>query len=256
MGLTKLAIKLAIPLPKVDSFGKYLFVGPHPDDIEIGAGATVSKLVKKGKKVTFLIACDGRFGDGASGGIKDDELAELRRKETIASAQKLGVTDVRFLDLCDGAGYTFDELVSKLAVEIGKIKPDIIFAPDALSRSETHEDHVNVGKAVRYLANFGPYAGIMAKNYGAESADIKALALYMTARPNKFLRVSGDDFKAQLEALKLHASQYPAGSADYSSIVLYLKLRSVEYGLKHFTAHAEGFRIYDRTRMHCLPEAD
>ena len=41
MGITKLAIKFAAPFPKVQSFNRYLFVGPHPDDSEIGAGATV-----------------------------------------------------------------------------------------------------------------------------------------------------------------------------------------------------------------------
>ncbi|MBQ9863559.1 MAG: PIG-L family deacetylase, partial [Lachnospiraceae bacterium] len=62
MGLTSLALKIATPIPKIESFENYLFIGPHPDDIEIGAGATVSKLVKLGKKVSFLICLDGRFG--------------------------------------------------------------------------------------------------------------------------------------------------------------------------------------------------
>ena len=34
MGLTKLALKIAAPAPKIESFSRYLFIGPHPDDIE------------------------------------------------------------------------------------------------------------------------------------------------------------------------------------------------------------------------------
>ena len=46
MGLTRTIVNLAIKNQKIESFNTYLFIGPHPDDIEIGAGATVSKLIK------------------------------------------------------------------------------------------------------------------------------------------------------------------------------------------------------------------
>ena len=106
MGLTKLAMKIAAPVPKIETFTKYLFIGPHPDDIEIGCGATAAKLAAEGKQVTFLILADGRYGDGNSNGIKGDELAALRKNESIDSAERLGVKDVRFLDLCDGGFMT------------------------------------------------------------------------------------------------------------------------------------------------------
>jgi len=49
MGLTKLILKFAAPLPNIENYQRYLFIGPHPDDIEIGAGATVAKLAASGK---------------------------------------------------------------------------------------------------------------------------------------------------------------------------------------------------------------
>ena len=48
MSLTRLALRFAAPVPQVESFHRYLFVGPHPDDIEIGAGATAAKLTAGG----------------------------------------------------------------------------------------------------------------------------------------------------------------------------------------------------------------
>ena len=39
MSLTRLALRIAAPAPQVEDYQRYLFVGPHPDDIEIGAGA-------------------------------------------------------------------------------------------------------------------------------------------------------------------------------------------------------------------------
>ena len=38
MSLTSLALSLAAPLPRIEQYERYLFLGPHPDDIEIGAG--------------------------------------------------------------------------------------------------------------------------------------------------------------------------------------------------------------------------
>ena len=99
MGLTKLALKFAAPFPKVDSFERYLFVGPHPDDIEIGAGATVAALAAQGKSICFLICTDGRYGNvNLKDDVSEDELADIRKQEAIRSAAALGVTDVRFWD--------------------------------------------------------------------------------------------------------------------------------------------------------------
>ena len=39
MSLTRLVLKYAAPVPQLCEYDTYLFVGPHPDDIEIGAGA-------------------------------------------------------------------------------------------------------------------------------------------------------------------------------------------------------------------------
>ena len=45
-------LKRAVPVPKLTSFDKFLFVGPHPDDIELACGGTVATLTKLGKQVT------------------------------------------------------------------------------------------------------------------------------------------------------------------------------------------------------------
>ena len=83
MSLTRLALRAAAPVPGVEGFSRYLFVGPHPDDIEIGAGATVSRLTAMGKKVTFLICTDGRFGDGCTG-LRGEEIPLLARILAVA----------------------------------------------------------------------------------------------------------------------------------------------------------------------------
>lgn len=256
MSLTKHILKFAAPLPKIESFDRFLFIGPHPDDIEIGAGATAAKLASLGKQVCFLICIDGRYGDGhVKNIISRKELIALRQEEAIKSASVLGVTDVRFLNLCDGGFYKQNDLIQKIASVVGDFKPDVIFAPDPCVTSECHIDHINVGNAARQIAYFAPYSGIM-KKYGAKKAPVKALAYYMTAKPTQFIKTSGF-LKKQLQAIFCcHLSQFPKGCDDAKSITMYLKLRSLNYGLLHFASCAEGFRVLGVTQMHCLPEAE
>ena len=254
MSLTKLALKIAAPVPKVETFTRYLFIGPHPDDIEIGCGATAARLAAEGKQVTFLIMTDGRYGDGFSDGIKGDELVSLRKKESIASAERLGVKDVRFLDLCDGGFYDYEEMLRGIAKTAGECRPDLIFAPDPDTGRECHVDHLNTGRAAAHIAYMSPYPGIMARE-GAASADVKGIAFYMTARPNRYVKVSGEMFRLQNEAVfGCHTSQFPTGSAEAKQLQMYLKLRSADFGLRNMCAHAEGFRVLGQTHMHCIPE--
>ena len=253
MSLTRIALKLAAPLPRLENFDRYLFIGPHPDDIEIGAGATVSRLTSLGKQVSFLICTDGRFGDENTS-LHGEELVQARREESIRSAAMLGVTDVRFLELSDGGFYTREELLTGIARVIGQVQPEVVFAPDPCVDSECHMDHLNVGQAVRNLACFAPYSGIMA-GYGAESAQVKALAYYMTARPNRFVSTRGHVEKQLSAIFSCHLTQFPPASPAAASFRMYLKLRALDFGLRSLKGQAEGFRVLGPTQMHCLPEA-
>ena len=254
MGLTNFALRFAAPAPKVEQFDRYLFLGPHPDDIEIGAGATAAKLAAAGKSVSFVICMDGRYGlEHAPEGTTPEQLTEIRKAEAIASARTLGVEDVRFLELCDGGFYDFDELLRRAAQLVGEIKPQLIFAPDPDVSSECHVDHLRVGECAKRIAFFTPYTEIMAR-HGAASAPVEALAFYMTARPNRFVETRGL-LPRQLEAIfGCHRSQFPPGCAGAKSISLYLRLRSADFGLRTLSGAAEGFRVLGRTQMHCLPE--
>ena len=254
MSLTKTALRFAAPVPQAEAFERYLFIGPHPDDIEIGAGATAAKLAAAGKQVSFLVCMDGRYGlENAPAGTTPEELAVLRKEEAIASARLLGVSDIHFLELCDGGAYDTDALLSGMARVIGKVQPQILFAPNPDATSECHADHISTGEAAKKLAFFAPFEGIMA-GYGASSAKVQAIAFYMTARPNRFVKTLGL-MGRQRAAILCHKTQFTAELPAYKDIALYLRLRAVDFGLRSLYGHAEGFRVLGRTQMHCLPEA-
>lgn len=256
MGITKLALKFAAPFPKVQSFDRYLFVGPHPDDIEIGAGATVAALAAQDKTFCFLICTDGRYGTmNLTNPMSEEKLIATRKDEAIRSAAALGVTDVRFLELSDGGFYSDDDLLQGIAGVISDFQPEVIFAPDPAPASECHIDHLNVGKAVRTLAVNAANPGIMKKLGAFQPCPLKAVAFYMTAKPNVYMKTTGF-LKKQLTAIfENHLSQYPAGCSDRDAIGLYLKLRAKDFGMRSFHISAEGFRMLGTTHMHCLPEA-
>lgn len=257
MSLTSFVVKKFVPLPKVESFQTYLFIGPHADDIEIGAGATVAQLTEQGKKVIFLICTDGRYGEALAGGLKGKQLAAKRREECIRSAKVLGVKDVRFLDLEDGSNYKKKDLLQGIAQVMAEVKPDIVFTPDPEVKTEAHVDHLNVGKAVKMLACLAPYPGIMKRYLGGQEIGIpvQAVAFYMTASPNRFVKTK-DKIRKQFKAIDCHASQYPKGSEASEQLKLYLKVRAADFGIRTLSPAAEGFRVLAQVHMHCLPEAE
>ena len=256
MSILKTILNIAAPLPDLTKYERFLFIGPHPDDIEIGAGATAARLAAEGKTVCFLICLDGRYGtDEIRDPLTPEELAKIRQWEALDSASLLGVKDVRFLDFCDGGFYRQEELFTVMAQAVGDFQPDVMFAPDPDVSSECHPDHRMVGNMAKELALFSQNPGIMAR-YGARPAQVQALALYMTARANRFVGTDGYLEKQLSCVFDCHKSQFPDGCASAKAIRMYLRLRAADFGLRSLHRTAEGFRVLGRTQMHCFPEAD
>ena len=59
--MLRLLLKAA-PLPDYKKFKRVLFIGPHPDDIEIGAGGTARKLCSSGERRCIFDSSDGGAG--------------------------------------------------------------------------------------------------------------------------------------------------------------------------------------------------
>ncbi|MBO6093232.1 MAG: PIG-L family deacetylase [Oscillospiraceae bacterium] len=256
MSLAKQIIRAAAPSPDLETFERFLFLGPHPDDIEIGAGATAAKLSASGKTVRFFICTDGRYGfDHAPAEIHTpEEMAAIRKEEAIRSAGLLGITDVAFGGFSDGAFYRKKELFHAILAAISDFRPDVVFCPDPCVTSECNSDHLNVGELTKRAVCFAPNGRIM-QQHGLSEAPVKAIAFYMTAKPNRYVSTAGY-FQKQLNAIfQCHKSQFPEGSQAAKSIQLYLKIRAYDFGIKTLHMTAEGFRVLGQTQMHCLPEA-
>ena len=77
-----------------------LVVSPHPDDLEIGMGGTVAKLIEGGADVISLIATDGS-GSTSLKGHSGEEMAEIRRQEAREAVSTLGVHTLIPLPITD-----------------------------------------------------------------------------------------------------------------------------------------------------------
>ncbi|HOK81997.1 MAG: PIG-L family deacetylase [Clostridiales bacterium] len=242
-------------IPQIDDFENYLFIGPHPDDIEVGAGATVARLVAMGKKVSYVIATDGRYGS-EDPEVDCEELVKLRQKESLEAAKILGVEDVTFLPFHDGGLYDQAELTKALAIEIAKRKPDMVFCPDPLLHTECHADHLIVGRAASSAYIMSLNVPTM-RDLGVNQVMVpKALAYYYTARPNRYFALKGYQ-KKQFEALKAFKSQFTYtedGKGSLNMLFIYLKIRALHFGIPRFKGKADGFRVNSPLMIHCCAE--
>ena len=114
-----------------------LALGAHPDDIEIGMGGTVSKLVGMGYNVKLVVATLPNF-------VKTDTKEE-RKKESTMSAKVMGCKTPEFLDL-GPEEITFNrKFVTQINEIVRNCEPDAIFTQWI---GDTHQDHQALTKAV------------------------------------------------------------------------------------------------------------
>lgn len=251
-------LKKMVPLPDLLSFQTYLFVGPHPDDIEISSGGLVSKLVSLGKTVDFLVITDG--GAGSMNPDQDiNKLVSTRLEEAKKSAEFLGVKELYNLGYPDGGLYHEHEVSIQIAKVILDINPDVLICPDPHQSAEIHPDHIKAGLATNQavlLSNFPLMAKRNLIEYAKEQLKHfrpRVLAYYFTDRPNSFISLEDENIQQRYLSISKHVSQFPTKDS-LDMIAQYLGVRSMIFQEEHGVANAEGYFVMDSIHQHCFPE--
>jgi LmbE family N-acetylglucosaminyl deacetylase len=124
-----------------------LIVSAHPDDMEIGMGGTVAKLVAEQAEIISLVVTDGGRASNPFGWT-EQRMAEVRRAEALRAAEVLGVKDVIFCDQPDAAEEVDVEAVRRKLVEVmTRLKPTEVYTlHEELDR---HSGHRLAGRLVR-----------------------------------------------------------------------------------------------------------
>ena len=114
-----------------------LAFGAHPDDIELGAGATIAKEISLGKKVGVVDLTRGELGTRGSAEIRDNEAANSAKILGLSSRDNLAFADGFFIN--DKAHQT--EVIKM----IRKYRPEVVLCNAVDDR---HIDHPKGSKLV------------------------------------------------------------------------------------------------------------
>ncbi|HMU33434.1 MAG TPA: PIG-L family deacetylase [Pyrinomonadaceae bacterium] len=134
-----------------------LAIFPHSDD-ESTVAEVLIKYSELGYRVQVITATDGRYGTRITKVPAGEELARLRKEESLCAAKKLGIEEPIFfgierLDTLIGVGKYFAEhkrLLKLLKEKISELDPEFIitFGPDG---DTSHSEHIVTGAAVTEL---------------------------------------------------------------------------------------------------------
>ena len=178
-----------------------LVFGPHPDDAEIGAGATLRKVKALGYSTGIVDMTTGDMGWGTP---------EIRAGES-AEAAKILQLDVREnLDLGDCRVEDTFENRCKVAGVIRRHRPQIVMAPYynlPIGRGLGHNDHYKTGQIV---ANAYNLAHLRKAPIPGEPHQAKACYFYFLPPgiPPTFIVDVSDHVEDWFKALDCHQTQF------------------------------------------------
>ena len=227
-----------------------LAFGPHPDDIEIGIGATLAKHVSLGHRVGL---CDLTGGEMGSNGTVEERLAEAQAARVVLGAAWR--MNLRLPDRAIGSDPTHIRRVAEL---VRRAQPRVVAIPHWADR---HPDHA----AASHLVTEAVFSAGL-RRFPAEGEAWKAeLSCYYfindSVAPSFVVDVS-DHYETKRRALACHASQFrPTGSDAVATrltttrFTQLIESRDAQFGAQAGFAFAEGFVIRSPVvRPHLLPE--
>lgn len=114
-----------------------LAFGAHPDDVELGCGGTIAKMISEGKTIAIVDLTRGELGTRGT--------EETRKKEAEKAAEILKISARENLEMKDGFLQNSEDYQMRIVKMIRKYKPEIVFA-NAID--DRHPDHAKGAKLV------------------------------------------------------------------------------------------------------------
>lgn len=114
-----------------------LAIGAHPDDVELGCGGTLAKLISEGKTVAVVDLTQGELGTRGTNVTRAEEAAE--------STRIMGYVSRENLKMKDGFLVNSEEYQMQIVKMIRKYQPEIVFSN---SIDDRHPDHAKASKLV------------------------------------------------------------------------------------------------------------
>lgn len=218
-----------------------LAIGAHPDDVEMGCGATIAKEIANGKKVGILDLTRGELGTRGTAEIRDQEAANAAETLGVSFRHNLGFADAFFVN----------NQASRLEVikMIRKYRPEIVLCNAIKDR---HIDHGKGSTLVSEACFLSGLRKIETIHEGNHQKEWRPKTVYHYIQWNEILPdvvidVSGFLDK-KMEAVKAYRSQFydenskePDTPISSKNALDSLAYRSLNLGRLIGTDAGEGF---------------
>lgn len=218
-----------------------LAIGAHPDDVELGCGATIAKAIAEGKKVGILDLTRGELGTRGSAIIRDKESDEAAKILAVSFRENLGFAD----------GFFVNDKPHQLEIIkiIRKYQPEIVLC-NAID--DRHIDHPKASKLVSNACFLSGLIKIETKLNNKLQDPWRPKHVYhyiqwKTIEPHFVVDVS-DFIDVKIAAVKAYSSQFynpdsdepgsPITSKNFLDSVTY---RAQDLGRIIGVDYAEGF---------------
>ena len=222
-----------------------LAFGAHPDDVELGCGATIAKEIANGKIVGIIDLTRGELGTRGN--------AESRDEESEVAANILGVAMRTNMEFADGF-FVNDRLHQiELIKMIRKFKPEIVLC------NTVDDRHIDHGKGSKLVSDACFLSGLLKIDTICEDTDgwqepwrpkhVYHYIQWKNLEPDFVVDVSGFMNK-KMESVLAYKTQFfdadskepetPISSKNFTDSVEY---RARDLGRLIGVEHGEGFSV-------------
>lgn len=220
-----------------------LAIGVHPDDIELSCSGYLLKEIHAGRKVALLDLTQGELGTRGN--------VQIRKKEAMESAKKMGALSREILNLGDGFFENNKKSIEPLIVKIRKWRPSIILANAVADR---HPDHGRAAELVGRAAYLSGLRKLETRLNGKKQQAWRPQAVYhyiqdYPLKPDLVVDITGfldqkmeliQTFKSQFYDPTSQEPDTPISSADFLDFQV---ARARVYGKYISVKFAEGFMV-------------
>jgi LmbE family N-acetylglucosaminyl deacetylase len=142
---------------------RLMCVTAHPDDEAGSFGGSLRLYRDRGVETCVICLTPGQAGSHRGSAKNDAELAEMRRREFMASCEILRVSEPIVLDYADGQLYRQDlnRVVYELTLQVRRFRPHV-------------------------MLTFGPEGGVTGHPDHSMSGIFAGLAFHWAGRPNRY----------------------------------------------------------------------
>lgn len=220
-----------------------LAFGAHPDDVELGAGATLAKAVSEGKTVGVVDLTRGELGTRGT--------AETRDREAAASGKILGLTIRENLGFADGF------FINDKAHQIAVIKMIRKYQPELVLCNAIEDRHIDHGKGSKLVSDACFLSGLLkieTQLDGIPQEKWRPKRVYhyiqwQPLTPDVLVDVSGF-IETKMEAVRAYKTQFydPNSKDPETPITSKTFIDSIDYRARDLgrlvgVDHAEGFTV-------------